>query len=89
MGKLVQTVMDWLDIFIHTGIAIAGVVILSLLGVPVLVLLIVNTIVWPAREAWQHRPDYHEIITRPQSFMEWVSPVILGGSLAIWFEGVF
>lgn len=77
--------MDWLDIFIHVGIAIAGVVILSLLGVPAWMLLAINTVAWPAREAWQHRPDYHEIITRRQPLVEWLAPVLWGGAIAVWF----
>ena len=71
--------MDWLDIAIHVGIAIAGMIFLSLLGVPEWAAIAINTAIWPAREAWQHRPDYHEIITRPQPFLEWLCPVVIGG----------
>lgn len=70
--------MDWLDIFIHTGIAIGAILLLHLFGVHMLFLLIINTIVWPAREAWQHRPDYHELVTRPQPLLEWSCPVVAG-----------
>jgi hypothetical protein len=70
--------MDWPDIAIHTGIAIVGMAILLLLGVSMWAALALNTAIWPVREAWQHRPDYREIITHPQSLLEWACPVVSG-----------
>lgn len=61
--------LDWPDIALHIAVAAA----LMLLP-PIFV----NTVFWPARELLQHRPDYHEIITRPQPLLEWLCPVITG-----------
>lgn len=83
--------LDWIDIAIHVGIAIAGVSLLHLLGLPLWLVIAFNTIVWPAREWWQKvDPDedhltFEEatfaIFTRPQPFMEWTLPVIAGFAL--------
>lgn len=70
--------LDWIDIAIHVGLAITGMALLHLAGVPWLAVIAINTVFWPAREAWQHRPDYREIITHPQSLLEWVCPVLMG-----------
>lgn len=61
--------MNLRDIALH----VAGAAALMLLP-PI----IVNTLFWPSREAWQHWPRPWEIFTRPQPLAEWVVPVLTG-----------
>lgn len=67
--------IDWLDIALHAGVA-ALLVGLAWLGWGVVIwMVLANVIFWPARELWQHRPDYLEILTHEQSLLEWLVPV--------------
>lgn len=70
--------LDWIDIAIHVGLAVVGMALLHLVGVPAFFLLVFNALFWPARELYQHRPDYLEIITHPQSLLEWLAPTLAG-----------
>lgn len=79
--------IDWLDVMLHAAIA-ALVVGLCWLAWGILVCAVLaNIIFWPAREAWQHRPDYLEIITHEQSFLEWMVPAcvsVITALLILW-----
>ena len=76
--------MNWKDIGLHIGVAAAGVAFLIFCQTPDWIIFIINTAVWPARELWQHRPDYIEVISHPQSLLEWLCPCAAGAAL-IWF----
>ena len=65
--------LDLIDIAIHVGLALVGMAALMIFP-PVAI----TTIFWPARELIQHRPNYLEIITHPQSLLEWACPVAVG-----------
>lgn len=81
--------IDWDDVFIHVAITLLLWPLLyyghALWGqfpaIPSDWLLLFNTAIWPIREALQHKPDYKEIITHPQSLLEWVAPVLTGAFL--------
>ena len=83
--------LDWIDIAIHEGLAIAGIAVLHLFGVPLWLLCGFNTVFWPVREFWQKvSPNQghlrlgeatHAIFTRPQPLLEWVAPVLTGVAL--------
>ena len=64
--------MDWTDIVLH---ALGAIAFVGLLGLwyPKTALLI-NTILWPAREIVQHSGIPHSL----QSNLEWIVPVVLG-----------
>lgn len=68
--------MDLADILLHAMIAVTGVGLLGLFKLRIAVLF--NTFFWPIREIIQHYPDVEEVITHPQSLLEWVVPVALG-----------
>lgn len=73
-----QGKIDWLDIALHAAAAVLIVLLVHYgFGIPVLYPVLANIIFWPARELWQHRPDYLEIITREQPLLEWLVPALL------------
>ena len=69
--------MDWMDIILHIIIAVLFITLGGITGYFILSV-ILNTLFWPIREAWQHHPNCKEIITHPQSLLEWVAPVVFG-----------
>lgn len=46
--------------------------------------IVVNTVFWPLREVIQHWPDWREVFTRKQPFLEWVCPVAFGFIIYSW-----
>lgn len=70
--------IKWGDVAIHAGVALAALVVWHYLGLNPFLGFAINTVAWPIREMGQHRPNYAEIFTHPQSLMEWVAPVWVG-----------
>ena len=70
--------LDWVDIGLHTA---GGVAIGFAAAYLSPWLLLAGAAFWLGREMWQHAPDFEEVITRPQSLIEWVAPV--GASIAV------
>ena len=65
--------MDWTDILLHAVAAISTGAVLYMWGGGFTVWF--NTVFWPVREVYQHYPKVQEVITHPQSLLEWVVPV--------------
>ena len=70
--------MNWRDIASHVAVAVNAMTALYWFGAPTWAIVTLNTVIWPVRETWQHRPNYHEIVTRKQPLAEWLAPVATG-----------
>lgn len=75
--------MDWIDIGLHAGISIFAMGLFWLFKFPATGA-IISTGFWPGRELSQHWPDWVEILTHPQSLLEWVVPVGLSWFVLGW-----
>lgn len=69
--------LDWTDILIHAAVSLVVSALLLLAGIPALWLLLASLAGWLGREIWQHRKSPLDVLARPQSLMEWLTPVTM------------
>lgn len=76
--------MDWVDIIVHSAVALVVVGVLVLVGTPHWLAIGLNAAFWFGRE-WFQKPDRIRVFTHRQSFAEWSVPALIGAGLVMVF----
>lgn len=71
--------IKWGDVAVHTALGVAvATVLFAVIGLDIELAILLNLLFWLVREIIQHKPDIGEVITHPQSLLEWTCPAASG-----------